>query len=864
MVILKSNIYYSLKTFSNEKNSIFYVGPFFCLVNINASQRTASDAQQIAFNYLNVVNSSTGKQKAPSSTNQLQLAYTVTENNASDETGLLYVFNIGNNNGYIIVSGNDKANDILGYSYTGTFNANKIPDGLNYWLNGFAEEIKLIENNADAISIEETNTNEGLKKTQASTQFLPAVSPLLGSVKWDQGNPYNNLCPVIPNTTERTVTGCVATGMAQVMKYHQWPVQGVGSNSYSTKTHNISLSENFSATTYDWANMTSTYNSTSTSEQKLAVATLIYHCGVASNMDYGKSSSATTRKMATALIENFNYDPNLNMVYRDYYTREEWINLLKTELNASRPILYSGQASTGGHLFVCDGYDSNDFFHFNWGWSGMSDGYYAISALNPLSQGIGSSTGGYNSSQDIIVGMQKPNPTTVPFYSIHMREPISSSNQSVARDGSTTITLKYTYNYGVNTFKGNIGLGLYDGNNLVAVIKNFSASLLPNYGYSSSNISNITIPGNIANGTYKLHTIYKGSGESDWTKVRACVGTPNFLYVQVSETEVTYTTATDYGPNLSLNSISCTGNVYQDKTGRFVVEVTNTGEEYNSKLGVYLRSKTNPTVRELFSEDVNIATNETVTFYINKKVTLNPGEYYLSAMYDPNNIRANANSLIALGNSQIINIVATPTDPPVFKLTSTISFPNNNDVNKKYDVLSADIINTGGYFENDMIAFIFPISGGNSLTYIGYQKSIFDTNEEKTMTFGGSINLDPGKYMIIPYYKNSSSWTRLDPIEKARIGFTINTEYSSIDFIPEEIKELHLFPNPAVDYISFNSDEIVDEICIYQIDGKLIKKYSPHINGTIRIDISCLNNGNYLLQANTSSGKIQISQFIKR
>jgi len=830
-------------------------------VTLSASQRSASDALQIAINHLKTSTSSDGRQKTPAS-NNLQLAYTFKEN-VENENGLLYVFNNGNNNGFVIVSGSEKATEILGYAHTGTFDASKIPTGLNYWLNGFAEEIKLLENTAENTFFEVNASKEPIRKTQAESLFSTAISPLLGSIKWNQGQPYNNLCPVIPGTSQRAVTGCVATGMAQVMKYHQWPLTGIGSNSYTTTTHGIPLSVDFSTTTYDWANMTNGYNAASTENQKTAVATLMYHCGVATNMDYDLESGTTTLKMATALINNFGYDANLNLIKRDFYTREEWINMLKTELNASRPVLYGGQSSTSGHLFVCDGYDSNNFFHFNWGWGGMSDGYYAITALNPSNQGIGGSSGGYNSGQDIVVGMQQPNPTTVPSYSIYMREPQTSSNQSVQRNANTTITLKNTFNFGANTFSGSFGLGIYSNNNLINVIKSLGVELLPNYGFSEYNVSNVSIPPGVANGTYKLHTIYKASGEADWSIIRGSVGTPNYLYVEVSNSNVTYTNATDYAPNLTLNNISTTGNVYQDKTGRFVIEVTNTGQEYNSKLGIYLQLKDSSSVYQLITEDANIATNETATYYINKKITLNPGEYYLVAMYDPNNVRATASSFSQFGSAQLINILATPTDPPAFTLNSKIAFPDNDNVNKNYDILSAHITNTGGYFENKMIAFVFPKTGGSSLTYIGYQDVFFETDEQKTVNFGGSINLEPDQYLTITYYHGESGWVRLLPNENSSLLFTIQPEYTTIETIPEVINHVLLYPNPATDYIYFKSEEIVKDVYVYSAEGKLLQRISPNTDGVIQIDIRNFNTGTYLLQINTS-GNIQIGQFIKQ
>jgi hypothetical protein len=162
-----------------------------------------------------------------------------------------------------------------------------------------------------------------------------------------------------------------------------------------------------------------------------------------------------------------------------------------------------------------------------------------------------------------------------------------------------------------------------------------------------------------------------------------------------------------------------------------------------------------------------------------------------------------------------------------------------------------------------MIAFVFPTTGGSSLTYIGYQDAYFDTNEQKNVNFAGGINLDANQYRIVTYYHNGSGWVRLLPSESSATLFTIQPEFTTVENIPEEIQELKIYPNPATDYISFYSEKIVDNISVYQIDGKLIHQAAPEKNGNIRIDVKYLKSGNYLLQVNCS-GKLQIGSFIKQ
>lgn len=826
--------------------------------------RTSEEALQLVSSFINVSKSSA--QKAPSSVKTLNLTYISVDKLDTLTSGVkafYYVYNVGTNNGFVIVSGDDRANTILGYSDSGSFDSNQIPDNLKYWLSCYEKEIKSLSNLPES-TISTSNVQTGTLAKIGSNSTT--VSPFTSTIKWDQGAPYNNLCPVINTTTgEKAVTGCVATAMAQVMKYYNWPVQGIGSNSYTSSTNKIALSVDFSKTQYDWLNMANTYSSSSTAAQNTAVATLMYQCGVAVNMDYDTSSGAVPSNMAKALIDHFGYDQNLQHLLRDYYTKDEWISLLKTELDASRPVLYDGQATDGGHQFVCDGYDSNNLFHFNWGWSGVSNGYFEISALNPNDQGIGSSAGGYNSDQGIVVGLQKPTASSTPRYIIFMGQGITSSAASVTRAASLlTITIKDLYNMGINTFSGSAGLALYNDNGLVQVIKSYSiSSLLSNYGYSTFTASSVVFPTAVADGTYKLYFVYKASSESSWQISRSKVGTPNYLNVTATASNVTYSVPTNAYPQLTINSINVTGNIYQNKTGRFSVSITNNGGEYNSAIELYLKSTIDQSITNVLTENVNIASGETKTLYMYSTVTVAPGQYTLSLMYDPLNSGSSSAALTTVSNVLNVTVLAEPTALPALTLSSAISFPNSSSVDVNNAILTAVIKNTNGYFDNKLTAFIFPVKGGTSLTYIGYQDAIIDTNEEATIKFNGAINLDPGQYQIAVYYYNSSNkWTMLTPSSNSYLNFTLTNVISAI---PENKYSNHLllYPNPATDNLYLKSDDKVYTIRVFNMMGQQLQILQPQESGVITVPVESLSAGTYLLQVETDNASTT-SKFIKR
>jgi hypothetical protein len=835
-----------------------------CLAsNVFAKNRTANEASQLAGQFVNQpIN---GLSKAPaSSVSILTLCYTSQSsiNGSNGKKVFYYAFNKGNNKGYVIVSGDDRARSILGYADAGNFDFAALPTNAKDWLSFYETEIKsLPDSDVQLVS----PSIPPVSKVQSSSLRASAitVSPLLGNIKWDQGAPYNIFCPIIDQiTTARAVTGCVATGMAQVMRYYKWPAHGTGSNSYTTTTLSIPLSLDFSKTTFNWDNMTETYGSSSTLAQDTAVATLMYNCGVAVNMDYGTSSGAFYRNMALALKNNFGYDSNLQLYPRNYYTRSEWVTLLTTELNAGRPVLYSGQTDSGGHLFVCDGYDSNGLFHFNWGWSGISNGYFQISALDPDNQGIGSSTGGYNTSQSIVVGMQKPNFATTPVYLIYSDLPMTCTSTSISRSASFSATSNSIYNLGINTFNGNFGLALFDSNGLVSVIKSYSvSSLLAGYGWATY-VLTTSIPSGIANGTYKLYYVYKASTDANWQIVRGSVGTANYLNVVVTTSAVTINAPAASSATLNLNSLTVTGNLYQNITGRFTVSVTNTGNEYNSKLGINLKSTSNSSVYQLVtSETVNIAAGETRSLDFTGTITVAPGQYYVTAVYDPANNYTNTTTFSQLGTALTKDVLTTPTGTPLLTLRNLVSFPNSASVDKNNAVLSATIKNSSGFFDSKLIAFIFPTSGGNSLCSIGYQNAYIDSNEEKIVTFNGPIDLMPGQYGIAVYYLNSSSsWSIITPSAFSNLNFTLVDYYT----VRSQLSDSHLklYPNPVRDNLQLSADATIQRLIITDLLGKLLKTIHPLLNHSITIPVSDLKSGAYLLKMETNNDSRTV-KFIK-
>ena len=320
-----------------------------------------------------------------------------------------YIFNANNNKGYVIVSGDDRTTQILGYSDNGNFDPDNVPVNMQEWLDYYAQQISSL----DMLGVTGQNFT-----TPNPTRN--SISPLITS-HWDQAGPYWNHCPEFMDIDENgdtvgelAYTGCVATSMAQIMNYYKHPMrcsQLIPSyivTFYWHEEYGAFETDPLDPIFFDWDNMRDNYTGAETEAEKDAVAWLMLYAGCAAHMQYGLNASSTSDPyIPTALNEYFNYDAKL--VYRSDYDQKDWEEMIYQELAAGRPMIYNGRAgSGGGHSFICDGYAYGDYYHINWGWGGLGDGYFVLSVLNPYAGGIGaaSSSEGYNIDQTAVIGIQ--------------------------------------------------------------------------------------------------------------------------------------------------------------------------------------------------------------------------------------------------------------------------------------------------------------------------------------------------------------------------------------------------------------------------------------------------------------------------
>lgn len=454
-----------------------------------------------------------------------------------------YVFSGNGDNGFIVLSADDMAIPLLGYSDSGNFSADNIPPQLEWWLSEYAAQIEYARKNNIQIS--------DSKRPLSATGQREAIAPML-KTKWDQVAPYNDQCPL--EGTVRTWTGCVATAIAQVMNYFQYPEVGKGQITYNIESLEKKVTLNFALKKFDWENMLDTYmDGNYTEEQAAAVAYLMKAAGYAVKMQYSSDASgALALNIRNGLVNYLDYDPNTLYTIRSYYSTEQWHDMIYENLKNVGPVVYGGGSTLGGgHSFVCDGYDGEGLYHFNWGWSGMSDGYFSLEALNPGSLGTGGGTGGgFNFTQDALLGLQPPTGQPV------VEQPVFISQQGELIGTLTGTTLKLSVtdtsnpawvSYNPRTLNFKFGVmfepqGDTPGGKIYKELPTSVATLEPGYGVFINNNASVNLSTvGLSDGTYKMvvgstvvdRTQTGPTDGSEWVPVKTNYGCSNYVTIKV-------------------------------------------------------------------------------------------------------------------------------------------------------------------------------------------------------------------------------------------------------------------------------------------------------------------------------------------
>lgn len=448
----------------------------FCLP-LFAEHVNTEKAKQVASSFLSGKSLNT-KGVSP----LLQLSHTAyLEDNLRSENSSVgyYAFSVGNNEGFVIIAGNDLAYPVLGYSDQGNFDESELPPNARYWLEGYCQEIK------DAIRKEYTPTTEiqyrWAELLSGKTSPSSSEGKLLKTALWGQDGAFNAQCP--KKEGELCLAGCTATALGIIMEYYQWPKKGRGTHTYYSKSLKEAVTADFNVE-YNWKNMLADYRDGFTDAQQKAVSTLLYHIGVAIEMNYGTDASSAFF-MTENIKKYFDYHKAGRWLQKECYADNEWTTMLKEEINKDRPVYYSGSSFRVGHSFVCDGYDNTNLFHFNWGWHGKSNGYFSLTSLDPKKE-----YDGYRIGQGMALNFVPSTHEAKETFELRIGRArgtgygMTIDADMIEQRKSFYLEVNSLVNVGSRPFDGYIGLALTEsGNNILDILARFkwdaSTTIMP-------------------------------------------------------------------------------------------------------------------------------------------------------------------------------------------------------------------------------------------------------------------------------------------------------------------------------------------------------------------------------------------------
>ena len=669
----------------------------------------------------------------------LKMAHKAPLGNASaDNSKAAYYVFTGTNGGYVIVAGDNRAPAVLGYSDKGAFDRQDIPEAMQELLEGYAAQIELL-------------ANQDVKAATHLTSRAP-IAPMVHAT-FSQNSPYFIKLPFVNG--RHAHVGCVATAFAQVLHYWKYPTTTTRAiPAYTSNDYNIYMPE-LPVTTFNWNVMQDTYlTSDSLSIAADAVAQLSLYCAQSVKMNFKKnSSSASCRDIPAAISNYFGYKSSVSYRQRKYYQTQEWENMIYGELAARRPVIYRGSKEDGGHAFVCDGYDGNGLYHINWGWNGSSNGYFLLNILNPDAQGTGGADGtyGYIIDQAIVCGIE-PGTTAVSNTEVTVRqfdvESYTSTRSSSNQDFSATV-LTHFLNGTNTTISFDYGWALYKDNTLIKLFYDgeHQNDLSPSYYINRSNT--LYFGNGLANGTYRLVSIYRKDNGSTWTP---CLGSDvNYAQVIINGNNCSIAT---YGvnatPSYSVNNVNITGHMHPNRPVFIDMNLTNTGNTRNDMIYMFADG-------ELAAEgliDVDKGNSAVVSFEYMSEYT---GYFTLTFSLNQDGSNPLATRTIAINPMPSANLTGEAT---VLNVTDV---QNRIITSDKYSVSIRITNNSSTTYNEDITIKLYKNTYGNYGTNVQTvsKNLILEPYHSTTLRFDLDNVIDGWRYFTKSYYYSEGNMVSL-------------------------------------------------------------------------------------------------------
>lgn len=823
-------------------NSLFISGSIVFLgITAHAEQISQSEASAIASDFLSKVNASS---ITTQSNNRLTLTHTA-KSASNPNKNCFFVFNKGIQEGFIIVAADDCVQtSVLGYCTSGEYNYEEAPENFKWWMEQYQHEIDFAIKN-------------GLSTTATIQPFSTSVSPLLGNIAWDQGDPYNSLCPTLTNSkgeTERTVTGCVATATAQVMRYYKWPAQGTGSNSYTWENDSKTLSMDFSKSTYDWDNMTETYNSASTTTQKNAVAKLMYDCGISCNMKYNLSekggSGASSFDQASGLYNYFGYDQGIEHLTRDYYKLSDWNATIINEINNKRPILYRGTGSGGGHAFIIDGYNKEGYFHFNWGWGGRSNGYFVTTALNPGELGIGGGAGGYNYNQGMTIGIQPAKESSSQSHEI------TSDGINISEDATNgyivTANRILNNNWCATSFSVAFQFESLSNGTIQRIQFLSNKTLNPLYYYNPISYAANTFASYLNDGEYKMSLIVKPSTSSTWEAMPTLLGSAEYVYMTVSggkATKVKYDPTSV--PDLLPAGFELNDKLYVNRVATLKAKVKNNGAEYLGDMILVFADNTGKILATSGTVMTNIQAGETKDILFEyTMISLTNGvsitsetPCYVYLFGD-----ASENSAFQIGQIGTATLYPVGSGSPALAFTKQPKVTSSTEDNLSFTL---NLINNGALFKDAITFHTWDADLNNSYCGGISQYAMLENKENKELTFSFPYDGVIGHTYLVNIYANNA----IIKGNTSNINYACSFVLGKGTGIEGVTAKYEMTINNSNNILNISTEQPINNIFVYNTNGILVanENYSGESNEET-ISLESQPTGVYLIKVETTDG----------
>lgn len=833
---------------------------FFFLVftgNLCAQERNMQELKETArTHFLNQSARKTGSPLLLAEESTPTLAGSSSSFLAGVEKESFYIFK-KEGRGFVILSADQRMPEVLGYSNEGTLQTENIPDGLKTLLASYQIQAEQLE-----------NESANLQEETAIPEFvLPEEKkPLLNGIAWTQDYPYSNHCP--ESGGERTLAGCVTTAMSTLMAYYKYPEQGKGSVSYTWNGN--TLKGDFSSHFYEWDKIRDTYSYINygdsikdlfSPEESREVAKLCYDVALSIQTSFGtkvSNSYNTVQLGINAFINNFAYDSNLQVLYRNYFSRAEWLSILQQELAEDRPVFYRGGETTlSGHVFIADGYDKDGLIHFDFGWGGVANGYYHIATISPDDVGAGATGGtGFNIDQFMFVGLQPPAEDSRYQSHLILNKALTASKTELTR--SESFSLSSTLVNKGTSFSGTYLAMLYDeAGNSYEVCSPVSASLNMDASRNFS-LAGCQIPETLPEGLYQLRIVAKDNKEKEWARVRSLSSVPAYCNVWITDKTIKLANAS-VSNTLREGIVTAEHALYKGLPGDFTLSLTNGENEFLGTIGVgALDGNSSYTV--LANCIGSVQSEETISYSLSGTIGLSPGEYTLIPLYKENN---QWKTLSLEGEK--ITVKATPAGTESLTCLDS-EFPQNEQKVARSGMLEGTITltNEGAPYSNGIVCAFFHNVPANSYNISSRFIPLFlDSGETITKTLYFPHNLPEGDYRMFIYKINANGNSeRIEAKEKTRFDFTVVNDSILTGLSSPPSKDEPFTLEYGENEMILRSSQSLAQITLFTSSGiRISHKHIPEDSKEWKIPTDDLGNGIYLVRILLANGTWESAKF---